>query len=80
MRPRYGKFTQLLPAILIYATYADLIFLTRAWIRLGRITPDLGMWWVHGFALLLAIILMLYRVGWYRIRNIFLMKGRIWKY
>lgn len=80
VRPRYGKFTQLLPAILIYATYADLIFLTRAWIRLGRITPDLGMWWVHGFALLLAIILMLYRVGWYRIRNIFLMKGRIWKY
>ncbi len=68
VRPRYGKFTQLLPAIVIYASYADLIFLTRAWIADGQLSPALGMWWVHGCALLLAIMLMLYRVGWRRIR------------
>lgn len=71
VRPRYGKFTQLFPAILIYATYADLLFLTRAWISDGRLSPSWGMWWVHGGALCLAIILMLYRVGWHRIRDLF---------
>ncbi len=74
VRPRYGKFTHLLPAILIYMGYGDLIFLTRAWISTGEISPALGMWWVHGSALLLTILLMLYRVGWCRIRHL-LFKG-----
>ena len=75
IRPRYGKFTQLLPAILLYMCYADLIFLTRSWIRTGRLSPELGMWWVHGCVLLLAITLMLYRTGWYRIRHALLGKA-----
>ncbi|OGT43226.1 MAG: LPS export ABC transporter permease LptF [Gammaproteobacteria bacterium RIFCSPHIGHO2_12_FULL_40_19] len=70
VRPRYGKFTQLFPAILIYATYADLIFLTRAWISGGQLSPVWGMWYVHGGALCLAIILMLYQMGWHRIRRL----------
>lgn len=69
--PRHGKFTQLLPAILIYMCYADFIFLARSWIRNGRLSPELGMWWVHGIALSLAIILMLYRMGWQRVRRVF---------
>lgn len=71
VRPRYGKFTHMLPAILIYMGYGDLIFLTRSWISAGEISPALGMWWVHGSALALTILLMLYRVGWYRIRHLF---------
>jgi lipopolysaccharide export system permease protein len=51
--------------------YADLIFLTRSWIGEGRLSPALGMWWVHGLALLLALLLMLYRVGWRRIVSVF---------
>lgn len=72
VRPRYGKFTQLFPAILIYISYADLIFLSRSWISDGQLSTTLGMWWVHGCALLLAIILMGYRMGWSRIRHWFL--------
>lgn len=68
-RPRYGKFTQLFPAMLIYLTYADLIFLTRSWIQIGKLSPALGMWWVHGSVLLLALLLMLYRTGLPRIRQ-----------
>lgn len=71
VRPRYGKFTQLIPAILIYVSYVDLIFLARAWIQSGRLSPVLGMWWVHGSAFLLAMILMLYRVGWRRLLRLF---------
>lgn len=62
-RPRHGKFIQLLPAMLIYLCYADLLFLSRSWIGAGRISATLGMWWVHGLALLLVILLMWYRRG-----------------
>lgn len=68
VRPRHGKFTQLFPAILIYMGYADLIFLTRSWIGSGRLSPALGMWWVHASVLLIAIILLLYRTCWFRLR------------
>lgn len=71
VRPRYGKFTHLLPAILIYLAYGDLIFLSRSWIQIGRVSPALGMWWVHALFLLLALLLMLYRVGSQRIRQFF---------
>jgi len=64
VRPRFGKFTQLFPAILIYAVYADFIFLTRDWIQSGKLSPVWGMWWVHGAMLLLAMLLMWYRTHW----------------
>ncbi len=57
VRPRYGKFTHLFPALLIYIVYADLIFLTRSWIVSGKLSPEWGMWWVHGCTLLLALLL-----------------------
>ena len=65
VKPRYGKFTQLFPAMLIYVTYADLIFLTRAWMRSGKLSPVLGMWWVHGMILMLALGLIAVRSGWF---------------
>jgi len=71
VNPRSGKFAQLFPAILIYIVYADLMFLGRAWIEKGTISSALGLWWIHGLALLLAIVLNLYRIGWrpYRIKR-----------
>lgn len=61
VNPRSGKFAQLIPAILIYIAYADLLFLGRAWIEKGTISPTLGLWWIHGAALLLAVLLNFYR-------------------
>ena len=62
INPRQGKFAQLVPAILIYIVYADLVFLGRAWIERGTISPQVGMWWIHGIFLGLAISLNLYRI------------------
>ncbi len=76
VNPRSGKFAQLFPAILIYIAYADLMFLARAWIEKGTISPHLGLWWVHGLALLLAILLNLYRIGWRRILYFFRIGGQ----
>lgn len=69
VQPRYGRFTQLFPAMLIYVSYADLMFLTRAWIRSGKISISLGMWWLHGVALMIALALMAFRMGWFQRKN-----------
>jgi lipopolysaccharide export system permease protein len=64
VNPRLGKFARLLPAILIYTAYADLLFLGRAWITSGVIDPVIGLWWLHGLMLLLALVLMEHESGW----------------
>ncbi|MGB6975942.1 MAG: LPS export ABC transporter permease LptF [Gammaproteobacteria bacterium] len=65
VKTRKGKYARLLPALVLYIAYADLIFLSQAWIQQGTISARLGMWWVHGIMLLLAIILMANFAGWY---------------
>lgn len=74
VNPRLGKFGKLIPAILIYTVYADFIFLGRAWIFDGRVSPSIGLWWLHGSFLLLALFLNCYSVGFKRVGHILLMK------
>ncbi|QLH42731.1 MAG: LPS export ABC transporter permease LptF [Coxiellaceae bacterium] len=42
VRPRYGRFANLLPAILLYVVYADLIFVSQAAIQKARFHLGLG--------------------------------------
>lgn len=65
INPRRGKFSQLIPAILLYILYGNFLFLGRNWVRKGLIGFDLGLWWLHGGMALIAIGLMVYR----RIKN-----------
>jgi len=44
---RSGKFSKLLPAILLYIVYANFMFVSRDWILSGKIPPWVGMWWLH---------------------------------
>lgn len=45
--PRSGKYAKLLPAILIFIVYANFMFIARNWIAQGKISPWVGMWWLH---------------------------------
>ncbi|HET8808547.1 MAG TPA: LPS export ABC transporter permease LptF [Methylophaga sp.] len=45
--PRQGRYAGLLPAVLIYIVYSNLLGVTRAWVEKGEIAPLLGMVWVH---------------------------------
>ncbi len=65
--PRKGKFAQVLPAVLIYIVYANLMFMGRAWIEKGVISPSLGLWWIHGSLFLLAVILLFGQSRWRRL-------------
>ncbi len=60
VNPRQGRFVKLLPAILLYLFYIMLLISCRGAIDDGRLSPSLGMWWVHGSFFVLAIMLYSY--------------------
>lgn len=64
VKPRQGRYAALLPAILTYIIYANLLLLARNWMEAGNISPVLGIWWVHGLALLAVILAWWRRIGW----------------
>lgn len=73
--PRLGRFTRLFPAILIYTIYADLMFLSRAWIEKETISSAVGMWWLHGALFSFAMILYVFDIkGW---RRLFIARVRV---
>ncbi|KTD14587.1 hypothetical protein Lgra_0618 [Legionella gratiana] len=47
INPRSGKFAKLLPAIIIYIVYANLLFIARDAMVSGKMPYWLGLWWVH---------------------------------
>jgi lipopolysaccharide export system permease protein len=58
VNPRVGKFARLMPAVLIYILYANLMFFARDAMMQGRLPTWLGMWWLHGLAALLGLFLL----------------------
>lgn len=59
VKPRQGRYARLLPAILFYIVYINLLFTGEAWIRKGKLSPMIGMWWIH--LLMLGIAFLVYR-------------------
>lgn len=69
VRPRKGRYAKILPAMLIYVVYADLIFVADAAIeKNSSVFSKFGLWGIHIVMLLLAIGLMTYFVGWQQIK------------
>jgi lipopolysaccharide export system permease protein len=63
VKPRQGRYAALLPAILAYIVYANLILVGRNWIESGNLSPTLGLWWIHGLMLLTIILLWVKQTG-----------------
>ncbi len=57
VNPRQGRFSKLVPAALVYALYFMLLQLCREQLADGRLSPFLGLWWVHGVFLLVGWLL-----------------------
>jgi lipopolysaccharide export system permease protein len=60
IKPRQGRYLALLPAILIYVVYVNLLFISRHWLEQKTIPFYIGMWWVHGLMLIFVSISLLY--------------------
>lgn len=63
VNPRQGRFFHLLPAILLYISYLALLIVGRDAIATESMPDWLGLWWVHGIYLTLALLLM-WVPGW----------------
>ncbi len=54
---RSGKFAKILPAIVVFIFYANLLFISRDWLASGKTPVWLGMWWVHLLVGLFGLLL-----------------------
>lgn len=63
IRPRRGRYSQLLPALLIYIVYVNTLFIARAWVEQKTLPIGLGMWWVHSIVFIIAGLLLLSQAG-----------------
>ncbi len=59
LRPRQGRYGRIGFAILVFFVYSNLVTAAKTWIEKGTLSPSLGIWWVHGLALLLGLYLAL---------------------
>ncbi|WP_252179439.1 LPS export ABC transporter permease LptF [Endozoicomonas sp. 4G] len=56
VNPRQGRYVKLLPGVLLYLLYLALLITARGMVDDGRLSPQIGIWWVHGVYLLLGLI------------------------
>jgi len=68
IKPRFGRYSQLLPAILIYIIYANLLLVGRNWVEQGSLPPHIGLWWIHGLLAFVIILIWLWQTGWRTLR------------
>lgn len=71
VKPRKGRYVMLLPAVIIYIIYIELLYMARHWLEQGAVPVTIGMWWVHGLMLVfMSLVLMSGSKGWFQRRNI----------
>lgn len=46
-KPRQGRFNKLILGVIFYVFYFNLLGMGLAWIKSGKVHPDLGIWWIH---------------------------------
>lgn len=77
VKPRHGRYGQLLPAILIYTLYVNCLLMGRNWIGQGVIHYSVGLWWVHGLLLIMTGIIAIHQIGW---RDCWLLFKKRWHF
>jgi len=63
-RPRAGRYGRLAIGLLVFIIYLNMMSAAQAWIEQSVISPKLGIWWVHGCMLLLALGLLAVQNGY----------------
>jgi lipopolysaccharide export system permease protein len=68
LRPRQGRYARIGLAILLYFVYSNLLSAAKVWLARGTIPPAIGLWWVHGLIVALALFVLMQRAIWLRLR------------
>jgi len=62
-QPRAGRYGRLAIGLLVFIIYLNMLSAAKAWIEQATISPQLGLWWVHGCMLVFTALLMAYQSG-----------------
>ncbi|WP_010598604.1 LPS export ABC transporter permease LptF [Rickettsiella massiliensis] len=69
VNPRQGKYLYLLPAIIIYIFYINLLLFGRSWIENEVISYRWGLWWAHAALGGIVLIVWGYLLGRSRVKQ-----------
>lgn len=59
VNPRQGRFGKIMPGLGLFFAYYILLVLAKSALEDGKIPPQIGLWWIHIFGLITAILLLL---------------------
>jgi lipopolysaccharide export system permease protein len=65
-QPREGRYGRLAIGLLVFIIYFNMLSAGKAWIESGKVSPALGLWWVHGAVLAMALLLLALQSGMHR--------------
>lgn len=61
--PRQGRYARLGLGLVIYLVFSNLVYVGKNWINFGKVSPELGLWWIHAILLMMVIFLFLQQAG-----------------
>ncbi|MCF6764846.1 LPS export ABC transporter permease LptF [Thiotrichales bacterium 19S3-7] len=59
VNPRQGRYGRILPAVIVFVAYFNLLSIAKSWLDSGYIPPWIGLWWVHLLFGLVALMVIL---------------------
>lgn len=65
-QPRQGRYGRLAVGLLVFIIYFNLLSAGKAWVEQETVSVTVGLWWVHGVMLGLALVLLAYQNGLHR--------------
>ena len=54
-QPRTGRYSRIAIGLLVFIIYMNMLSASKAWIEQGTLSPNFGVWWVHGAVLIFAL-------------------------
>lgn len=58
VNPRQGRFAKFFPGVVIYIVYYNLLLVSKRWVAVGKISPVIGVWWVHGLLFVISLLIL----------------------
>lgn len=65
-QPRQGRYGRLAIGLLVFIIYFNLLSAGKAWLEQGAVPVRVGMWWVHGVMLAVALMMLAMQNGIHR--------------
>lgn len=65
-QPRAGRYGRLAIGLLVFIIYLNMMSAAKAWVEQSTISPLLGIWWVHGVGLFIALSMLAMQNGYHK--------------